>query len=128
MVNKDTTSSFDELLRQDNTFTIHRKIIQKRAIEMCKVKQKMAPNMICDLFKETEHPYNLQSDHTVRTYIVKTLQYVVFCAIWYHSHDLKNVKNTHGGVLLLLKVALLHGCFSRFLNCTNGTNRATHHI
>ena len=22
---------------------------------------------------------------------------------------------------ILLKVALLHGCFSRFLNCTNGT-------
>ena len=121
MVNKDTTSSFDELLRQDNTFTIHRKIIPKLAIEMYKVNQKMAPNMTCDLFKETEHPYNLRSDHTVRTYIVKTLQYVVFCAIWYHLYDLKNVKNTHEGVLLLLKVALLHGCFSRFLNCTNGT-------
>ena len=22
---------------------------------------------------------------------------VVLCAIWYHSHNLKNVKNTHGG-------------------------------
>ena len=37
-----------------------------------------------------------------------------------------NVKNTHGGVLNLvklqtLKLTLLHGCFSRFLNCTNGT-------
>ena len=39
--------------------------------------------------------------------------------------------NTHGGVLLLvkfqlwsetlLKVTLLHECFSRFSNCTNGT-------
>ena len=35
--------------------------------------------------------------------------------------NLKNVKNTHGGVLLL-KITLLHGCFSRFLNCTNGTS------
>ena len=34
----------------------------------------------------------------------------------------KIMKNTHGGVLLLvLKVALLRGCFSRFLNCTNDT-------
>ena len=34
----------------------------------------------------------------------------------------KYVKNIHGGVLLLvLKVTLLHGCFSRFLKCTNGT-------
>ena len=52
--------------------------------------------------------------------------YVMFCATWYHLYNLKFVKNTHGGVLLLvaatlLKVPLLHGCFSRFLNCTNGT-------
>ena len=40
----------------------------------------------------------------------------MFCAIWYYLHNLKNVKSTHGGVL-----ALLHGCFPRFLNCTNGT-------
>ena len=52
------------------------------------------------------------------------------CEIWHHSYNLKNVKNTHGRVLLLvnlrprtvtlLKVSLLHGCFSRSLNCTNG--------
>ena len=33
--------------------------------------------------------------------------------MWYHLNNLKNVKNTHGGMLLLvLKVAPLHGCFS----------------
>ena len=42
-------------------------------------------------------------------------------AIWYNLYKLKNVKNIHGGVLLLVKVTLLHGCFSGFLNCTNGT-------
>ena len=59
----------------------------------------------------------------------------MFCSIWYHLYNLKNVKNTHGGVLLLvklqalLKVTLLHGCFSRFLNCTNGTkSHNTSHI
>ena len=25
------------------------------------------------------------------------------CAIWYHLYNLKNVKNIHGGVLLLVK-------------------------
>ena len=53
------------------------------------------------------------------------------CAIWYHLYDLKNVKNNHGEVLFLvklqakaynsIKVTLIHGCFPRFLNCTNGT-------
>ena len=48
--------------------------------------------------------------------------YVMFCAICYHLCNLKNAKNTHGRVLLLvklqafkaatlLKVKLLHGCF-----------------
>ena len=56
---------------------------------------------------------------------------MMFCAIWYIMYNLKNVRNTHGGVLLLiklqakpatlLKAILLHGCFSRFLNCTNCT-------
>ena len=31
-------------------------------------------------------------------------QYVMHCAIWYHLFNLKNVKNTHGGVLLLFKL------------------------
>ena len=26
------------------------------------------------------------------------------CAIWYHLFNLKNVKTTHGGVLLLVKL------------------------
>ena len=43
---------------------------------------------------------------------------VMFCAICYHLYNFKNVKTTLGGVLLLvttlLKVTLLHECFSRF--------------
>ena len=52
------------------------------------------------------------------------------CTIWYHLHILKIVKNTHGGVLLLVKVALLHGCFLRFLNFTNSTKscKASHAV
>ena len=26
------------------------------------------------------------------------------CAIWYHLHNLENVKSTHGGVLILVKL------------------------
>ena len=42
----------------------------------------------------------------------------MLCATCYHLDNFKNVKNTDGGVL---KVTLFYGCFSRFLNCTNGT-------
>ena len=45
------------------------------------------------------------------------------CTIWYNLCNLKNVKSTHGGVLLLVKLQAKshHGCFLPFLNCTNGT-------
>ena len=53
------------------------------------------------------------------------------CTIWYHLYNLKNVKNTYGGVLLLAKLQVSACNFtksntprwvlSRFLNCTNGT-------
>ena len=49
---------------------------------------------------------------------------MIFCAIWYHLYNLKSVENTHGGVLVTL-----HACFSRSLNCTNGTkSRNASHI
>ena len=31
-------------------------------------------------------------------------KFVMLCVAWYHSFVLKNVKNTHGGVLLLVKL------------------------
>ena len=31
-------------------------------------------------------------------------KYEMLCAIWYHLYYLKNVKNTHSGVLLLVKL------------------------
>ena len=47
---------------------------------------------------------------------------MVRCAIWYHLYNLKKPAT-------LLKLTLLHGCFSRFLNCTNGTkSRNASHI
>ena len=30
--------------------------------------------------------------------------FMVRCAIWYHLYNLKNVKNYHGGVLILAKL------------------------
>ena len=56
-------------------------------------------------------------------------EYVMLCAIWCYLYNSKNVKNTYElKPATLLKLTLLHGCFSRFLNYTNGTKRATHLI
>ena len=65
------------------------------------------------------------------TLLVMCQIYEMLCAIWYHLYNLKNEKNTHGGVLLLLKLqvsALHHEFCSRFLNFTIGTiSRNTSH-
>ena len=34
----------------------------------------------------------------------EALKYEKLCVIWYYLYNLKNVKNTHGGVLLLVKL------------------------
>ena len=47
---------------------------------------------------------------------------MMLCAIWYDVNDFKKIKNTHRGVLLLMKlqsttllsVTLFHGCISHF--------------
>ena len=50
--------------------------------------------------------------------------HVMLCAIWYHLYNLKNVENTHGGVLRLVKLQ------SSASTCTNGTKsrNASHYI
>ena len=57
-------------------------------------------------------------------------RYVPLCAISYHLNSLKNVKNVHEGVLLLvklLKVTFLHGCFHVFEILEMASNRKRHH-
>ena len=54
---------------------------------------------------KAEYPFELV--HTDFTSAINPIgkdafKYVIFCSIWYHLHNLKNVKNTHGGVLLLV--------------------------
>ena len=44
----------------------------------------------------------------------------MFCAVWYNL-QLKNVKSGRLQPSTLLKLTLLHGCFSQILNCANGT-------
>ena len=52
--------------------------------------------------------------------------YEMLCVIWYHLHNLKNVKKTHG--LMFLLVTLLHGCFSDFKIVQMIPNCATNYI
>ena len=47
----------------------------------------------------------VENKHAFKNTLTKfSKTYVVRCAIWYHSYNLKNVKNSHGRVLTLVKL------------------------
>ena len=66
--------------------------------------------------------------------------YAMSCVIWYRLYNLKIGNNTHWVLPLVklqakacnftTKITFLHGCSSRFLNCTNGNKwrNASHMI
>ena len=77
LVPNENTSSFCELLQKDNSFTIHHRNIQKLALEMYRVKHRIAPKIMSELFNEANVPYNLRQDVSFCSYNVKT----VLCGI-----------------------------------------------
>ena len=70
--------------------------------------------------------------------MLKNHTFVMLCAIWYNLYNLKNVKNAHGGVVLLLSCRLKPynfiksntppWVFFRLFQLKMIPNRATHHI
>ena len=75
IVYKDYKSSFAELLSVDKSLTIHHRNIQKLAIKMYEVKNKLCPKIMLDLFKEVTHRYNLRNSLICGSYKIKTARY-----------------------------------------------------
>ena len=51
IIYNDKQSSFEQLLRRDNSVSIHHRNIQALATEICKIVDGTAPNIIKKLFK-----------------------------------------------------------------------------
>ena len=75
IVYKDYKPSFAELLSEGKPFTIYHKNVRKLAIEMYKVKNKLGPKIMLDLFKEVTHSYNLRNGLICGSYKIKTVRY-----------------------------------------------------
>ena len=60
IVYKDYTSSFEDLLKRDNSVTIHHRNIQSLAIELFKVKQNLSKSMLCNILQTRSISYNLR--------------------------------------------------------------------
>ena len=49
------SSSYDELLLKENTFTSHQRNLQKLPVEKFKFKHNLAPAILNDIFQTTSH-------------------------------------------------------------------------
>ena len=58
----DRKSSFEELLRKDNTVSIHHRNLQLLATEIFKIKNNMAPEILSEIFQNRISSYNLQKN------------------------------------------------------------------
>ena len=57
----DKNFSINELLKRDNSVSIHRKNVQALATEMYKVSNNMSPTILNDVFASRATPYNLRN-------------------------------------------------------------------
>ena len=56
----DSNSSFDELLLKDNSVSIHTKNLQVLCIEIYKVRHQLSSNILSEVFKVLDKPYNFR--------------------------------------------------------------------
>ena len=62
LVYYDETSSYEELLSKDGSFTIHDRNLQKLAIEIYKFHNCLGPDILNDIFKIKTHNYDVRND------------------------------------------------------------------
>ena len=69
------TSSLYKLFEKDDPLTIHHRNVLKLALEMYGVKHHIAPKLMCELFNETNVPYNQSQNVSLCLYDAKTVLY-----------------------------------------------------
>ena len=75
VVYKDESCTFEDLLAKDNSFTVHERNFQKLALSMFKVKHKLCPVPVQDLFNQNEEGKWIIPKIRTENYGKETLRY-----------------------------------------------------
>ena len=102
IVYKDSNSSFKELLKKDNLFTVHHRNIKSLAIELFKVKENLANTIMNDILQTKTLPYNLRTKKDFVRSFVNTSRFDPNLLCYFASEvwnivpsDIKNASNRH---------------------------------
>ena len=71
----DRQPTFEELLNIDKSVTIHHRNLQVLATELYKVRHRLAPELINDIFKKRNVTYNFRKNSTFETRNIKSVYY-----------------------------------------------------
>ena len=78
LIYKDSKLTFDDLLKLDNSVTIHQQNLQILATEIFKVKNSLAPEIITEVFEIKEARYNLRFELVILRENMPNLLIMVF--------------------------------------------------
>ena len=67
LVYKNNTSSFEELLAMDNSYTVHHRNVQKLAIEMYKIQNDLSPRFMRFILPASANHYDLRNESAFKT-------------------------------------------------------------
>ena len=102
--------STSRVTRMRSTSRVTSKTALKSSKNFLELFQEVSPWKACQKFKTISsitYKYASQSHFTLLHGVPSLSRQstsVMFCAIWYHLYNFKNVKNIHGEVLLLVKL------------------------
>ena len=80
IIYQDYKPSSTDLLAKDNSLTIHHRNLQKLVTEMFKVKVGIEPEILKDIFKIEEKPYNLRHKFLVKSNNATSVNYGTYTA------------------------------------------------
>ena len=75
LVYNDKSSSFWELLKRDKSVTIHERNIQVLLTEIFRVKSRVPPGIVTEIFKFKDHSNDLRKNNCRERQIIKSCKY-----------------------------------------------------